>query len=72
MRIWWNGRHARLRGVCLRRMGSNPIPSTSVHDDNMYQRGVAQSGRALALGARRRRFESGRPDHKCWSLKIIV
>jgi hypothetical protein len=26
-------------------------------------RGVAQPGRALALGARSRRFESGRPDH---------
>ncbi len=28
------------------------------------QRGVAQPGRALALGARSRRFESGRPDHQ--------
>lgn len=27
-------------------------------------RGVAQSGRVLALGARCRRFESCRPDHK--------
>lgn len=27
------------------------------------KRGVAQPGRALALGARSRQFESGRPDH---------
>ena len=38
-------------------------------------RGVAQPGRALALGARSRQFESGRPDHSnrmVQSLKLLA
>ncbi len=30
------------------------------------RRSVAQPGSALALGARGRRFESGRSDHRSW------
>ena len=45
-----------------------PLASSRVRC--LRQRGVAQPGSALALGARGRRFESGRPDcsiYCCWS-----
>ena len=35
-------------------------------------RGVAQSGRVLALGARCRMFESCRPDHKNSQLRRVI
>ncbi len=47
--------------VVLDVAGSSPV----VHPIFItnFSRGVAQSGSALALGARGRQFESGRPDH---------
>lgn len=38
----------------------------------MSFRGVAQSGRVLALGARCRRFESFRPDHYNSKSRIVA
>lgn len=60
---WWNWQTRTLEGRVLTAYGFESHPEHQFAHDNRYQRGVAQSGRALALGARRRRFESGRPDH---------
>jgi hypothetical protein len=57
------GRH----GPCRQRM----IKRTFSLDIHSRYRGVAQSGSALALGARCRRFKSSHPD-KLWSVRLSV
>ena len=55
--------HAAWRRAEGRRAGRVPTRRCSTIDGCGRGRGVAQPGRALALGARSRRFESCRPDH---------
>ena len=51
----------RRQQVCI---PSHTVAFCKITDIIAVFRGVAQSGRVLALGARCRRFESCRPDHK--------